>query len=48
MKKNFRTLIKCWTCDNAYVDEDVIVRDYCYITADYRGVHIQIVISMLN
>ena len=37
MKKNFRTLIKCWTYDNAYVDEDVIVRDYCYITADYRG-----------
>ena len=27
---------KCWICDNSFVDDDVKVRDHCYITGKYR------------
>ena len=30
--KNF----KCWICDNDCIDDDVKVRDRCYITGKYR------------
>ena len=29
--------IKCWICDNVYVDGDVKIRDYCHIIGKYRG-----------
>ena len=35
-KENFKNSIKCWICDNDYID-DVKVRDYCHITGKYRG-----------
>ena len=39
-KKNnedFENSTKCWTCDNDYIDGDIIVRDHCHITGKYRG-----------
>ena len=33
----FKNSIKCWICDNDYVDNDVKLRDHCYITGKYRG-----------
>ena len=45
---NFKHSIKCWICDNDYVDNDVKVRDRCHITGKYRALHIEIVISVLN
>ena len=35
--KDFENSAKCWTCDNAYVDGDVKVRDYCHVARKYRG-----------
>ena len=35
--KILRTLLKCWICDNDYVDNDVKVRDHCHITGKYGG-----------
>ena len=32
-----KTLLKCWICDNDYVDNDVKVRDYCHFTEKFRG-----------
>ena len=29
--------IKCWICDNSYVDNVVKVRDHCHTTGKYRG-----------
>ena len=29
-------IIKCLICDNACVDGDIKVRDYCHITGKYR------------
>ena len=29
--------IKCWVCDNDYVDNDIKVRDHYHITRKYRG-----------
>ena len=31
---NFNNSTKFWTCDNDYVDNDLKVRDYCYITEE--------------
>ena len=28
---------KCWICDNDHIDNDVKVRDHCYIIGKYRG-----------
>ena len=40
---------KYWICDSKYVDNDVKVRDHCYITGKYKGsLHIEIVILKLN
>ena len=30
-------ILKCWICDNDYVDYDIKVRDHCHITGKYRG-----------
>ena len=46
--EDFENSSKCWICDNDYIDGDVKVRDHCHITGKYRGLHIEIVISMLN
>ena len=34
---DFKNSAKCWICQNVYVDNDVKVRDHCYITGKYRG-----------
>ena len=34
---NFKNSSKCWICDNYYIDNDVKVRDHCYITGKNRG-----------
>ena len=28
---------KCWIYDNDYIDNDVKVRNHCYVTGKYRG-----------
>ena len=33
----FMNSTKCWIFDTDYIDTDVKVRDYCHITAKYRG-----------
>ena len=33
---SFKNSIKCWICDNMYVDNDVKVKDHCHITGKYR------------
>ena len=35
--KDFGNSTKCWICDNAYIDDDVKVRDHYHITGKYRG-----------
>ena len=30
--KILKILLKCWICDNDYVDDDDKVRDHCHIT----------------
>ena len=35
--EDFKNSIKCWSCDNDYVDSDVKVIDHCHITWKYRG-----------
>ena len=35
--EDFENSVKCWICDNDYVDGDVKVRDHCHITGKYRG-----------
>ena len=45
----FANSVKCWICDNIYVDDDVKVRDHCHIVGKFREVLcIEIVISKLN
>ena len=34
--ENFESSSKCSICDNDYTDDDVKVRDHCYITGKYR------------
>ena len=34
--KDFKKSIKCWICDNGYVDGDVKMRENCRITGKYR------------
>ena len=34
---NFKNSAKSWTCDNDHVDNDVKVRDHCFITEKCRG-----------
>ena len=35
--ENFKNSTKCWSCDNDYINNDVKVRDHCFITGKYRG-----------
>ena len=35
--EHFENSTKCQICDNAYVDNDVKVRDHCHIIGKYRG-----------
>ena len=35
--EDFKNSIKCWVCDKGYVDNDVKVRDYSYISGKYWG-----------
>ena len=35
--KNFEISIKCWICDDIYVERDVKVRNHCPITGKSRG-----------
>ena len=35
--EDFNNSIKCWICDNNYVDNDVKVRYHCHITGKHRG-----------
>ena len=34
--EHFENSTKCWICDKDYVDNDVRVRDHCYITGKYK------------
>ena len=34
--EDFKNSIKCWICDNGFIDNDVKVRDHCHITEKYR------------
>ena len=45
---DFKNSIKCWICDNDYVNNDVKVRDHCHITRKHRGSVLEIVISILS
>ena len=35
--EDFKETVKCWICDNDYIDSDIKVRDHCHITEKYRG-----------
>ena len=35
--EDFKSSIKCWICENVYVEGDVKVIDNCRITGKYRG-----------
>ena len=35
--EDFENSTKCWISDNAYVDGDAKVRDYCHITGKYTS-----------
>ena len=35
--EDFKNSIKCWTCDDHNVDNDVKVKDHCHTTRKYRG-----------
>ena len=35
--EGFENFTKCCSCENNYVDDDVIVRDHCHIPGKYRG-----------
>ena len=35
--EDFENSIKCWICDNIYLDGDVKVGNHCHITGKYRG-----------
>ena len=45
--ENFKNSIKCWICDNDYIDNDVKVRDHCHIPGKYTS-KVKLVISILN
>ena len=34
--EDFKDSIKCWICDNVFVEGDVKVRDHCHIIGKYR------------
>ena len=36
MNKEDKDSNQCWVCDNAYIDNDVKVRDHFHITGKYR------------
>ena len=44
-KKGDEKFAKCWIHDNAFVKDDVKVRNHCHVTGKYRGARIEIVIS---
>ena len=33
--EDFKNSIKCWICDNYYINNDVKVGDHCHITGKY-------------
>ena len=35
--EDFENSIKCWICDDDYINGDVKVSDHCHITGKYRG-----------
>ena len=35
--ENSKNSIKCWICDNYYIDNNVKVRDHCHLTGKHRG-----------
>ena len=35
--EDFKNSIKCWICDDDYIDTNVKIRDYCHIIGTYRG-----------
>ena len=35
--ENFSNSTKYWICDSDYFDNDVQVRDHCYITGKYKS-----------
>ena len=45
--ENIKNSIKCWICDNDYIDNDVKVRDHCHIPGKYTS-KVKLVISILN
>ena len=45
--EDFKNSIKCWICNNYYVDKDVKVRYHSHITENIEALQIEI-ISILN
>ena len=35
--ENFKSSTNCWICDNDSVNNDVKLRDHCFVTGSYRG-----------
>ena len=35
--EDFKSSIKCWICDNYYIDTDIKVRDHCHIIGKHTG-----------
>ena len=35
--EDFKNSTKCWICDDDYIDDNVKVRDHCYITGKYSN-----------
>ena len=50
--EDFHSSVKCWICDNNFLDGDVKVRDHCRCIAisleNIEVLHITIVKSVLN
>ena len=46
--KIFKNFTKRWICGNNCIDNDVKVRDHCYVTGNKKALHIDILISILN
>ena len=44
----FKNSTKRWICGNNCIDNDVKVRDHCYVTGNKEALHVEILISILN
>ena len=35
--ENFETSMKCWICDNTFLEGNFTVKDHCQVTGKYRS-----------